>query len=205
MSVSRNPLALSILFGAILLAACGSDQTLRPLAADAVILAFGDSLTFGTGAGRSESYPSVLGNLTGRTVVNAGVPVEVSAKGLTRLPGLLERHQPDLVVLIHGSNDMLRRQSRSGTADNLRRMIALARESGADVVLLGVPAPGLILSTASFYEEVAESTGTPIDSNALADVLQYPSNKSDPVHPNGKGYRMLAEAVRALLAENGAL
>lgn len=205
MSVSRNPLALSILFGAILLAACGSDQTLRPLAADAVILAFGDSLTFGTGAGRSESYPSVLGNLTGRTVVNAGVPGEVSAKGLTRLPGLLERHQPDLVVLIHGSNDMLRRQSRSGTADNLRRMIALARESGADVVLLGVPAPGLILSTASFYEEVAESTGTPIDSNALADVLQYPSNKSDPVHPNGKGYRMLAEAVRALLAENGAL
>ncbi len=205
MSVSRNPLALSILFGAILLAACGSDQTLRPLAADAVILAFGDSLTFGTGAGRSESYPSVLGNLTGRTVVNAGVPGEVSAKGLTRLPGLLERHQPDLVVLIHGGNDMLRRQSRSGTADNLRRMIALARESGADVVLLGVPAPGLILSTASFYEEVAESTGTPIDSNALADVLQYPSNKSDPVHPNGKGYRMLAEAVRALLAENGAL
>ena len=205
MSVSRNPLALSILFGAILLAACGSDQTLRPLAADAVILAFGDSLTFGTGAGRSESYPSVLGNLTGRTVVNAGVPGEVSAKGLTRLPGLLERYQPDLVVLIHGGNDMLRRQSRSGTADNLRRMIALARESGADVVLLGVPAPGLILSTASFYEEVAESTGTPIDSNALADVLQYPSNKSDPVHPNGKGYRMLAEAVRALLAENGAL
>ena len=189
----------------LLLVGCGREEGLRPLAADAVILAFGDSLTFGTGAGRNESYPKVLERLTGRTVVNAGVPGEVTAKGLTRLPGLLGKHQPDLVVLIHGGNDMLRRHSRAQAANNLRSMIGLARNSGADAVLLGVPAPGLILSTASFYEEVAEETATPIDSDARAGILQYPSNKSDPVHPNGKGYRMLAGAVRELLTEHGAL
>lgn len=189
----------------LLLAGCGREAGLRPLGADAVILAFGDSLTFGTGAGRNESYPQVLADMTGRTVVNAGVPGEVTAKGLARLPGLLRQHQPDLVVLIHGGNDMLRRQSRARAADNLRGMVGLARDSGADVVLLGVPAPGLILSTAGFYEQVAEETGAPIDSDALADILQYSSNKSDPVHPNGKGYRMLAEAVRQLLTAHGAL
>ena len=193
------------LIALVLLGACGSDQALRPLATDAVILAFGDSLTFGTGAGRNESYPSVLGRMIGRTVVNAGVPGEVTATGLSRLPGLLQQHQPDLVVLIHGGNDMLRRQNRSHAADNLRSMIGLARDSGADVVLLGVPQPGLILRTATFYTDVAESTGTPLDGDVLADILQYTSNKSDPVQPNSRGCRMLAEAVRDLLADHDAL
>ena len=126
---------------------------------------------------------------------DAGVPGEVAATGLSRLPGLLQQHQPDLVVLIHGGNDMLRRQNRSHAADNLRSMIGLARDSGADVVLLGVPQPALILRTATFYTDVAESTGTPLDGDVLADILQYTSNKSDPVHPNSRGCRMLAEAV----------
>lgn len=189
----------------LLLAGCGGSQQLSPLPRDAVILAFGDSLTYGTGASRSSSYPSVLAQMTGYKVINAGVPGEVTAVGLQRLPGMLEAHDPDLVVLIHGGNDMLRRQNRAAAAKNIEAMIALIRERNAQVVMLGVPQPGLILSTADFYEQVAESTATPIDADALADILQYASNKSDTVHPNASGYRMLAEAVHELLEDNGAL
>ncbi len=184
---------------------CGGDKALSPLSKDAVILAFGDSLTFGTGATPSTSYPAVLAQKTGLQVINAGVPGEVSAAGLQRLPRLLQQHQPDLLVLIHGGNDLLRRQSRTKAASNLEAMIAMARSKGVQVVMVGVPKPGLILSVAEFYEQVADKTDTPIEPDAIADILQYPSNKADAVHPNAAGYRMLAEAVYDLLVDQGAI
>ncbi len=197
---------LTSVFCVALLVSCGGGGgDLTPLSSNATILAFGDSLTFGTGVHKNESYPSVLAERIGRTVINAGIPGEVSAKGLNRLPSLLKQHDPELVVLIHGGNDLLRRQSRSAAAGNLESMIGLAREHGADVVMLGVPQPGLVLSVAPFYEEVAEKMQVPFDGDAIPDILQYPANKSDAVHPNEKGYAMMAEAVIELLEDNGAL
>ena len=97
-------LLLAIIVG-VGLTACSSQPKLPSLANDAVIVAFGDSLTFGTGAEPTESYPAVLEKMIGRRVVNSGVSGEVTGDALLRLPEVLEREKPALLLLCHGGND----------------------------------------------------------------------------------------------------
>lgn len=195
-----------MLLAAVLLPACGEDPApLPPLAPGAVILAFGDSLTYGTGARDYQSYPAVLAKGTGRTVINAGMPGEETDKGLRRLLGLLDRHRPDLLILCHGGNDILRKRDAASTEANLREMIRLARERNVAVVMIAVPDIGLFLSPADFYEQIAADMQVPIENDILAEVLGENRYKSDYVHPNAAGYARLAEAVQALLAAHGAL
>jgi lysophospholipase L1-like esterase len=202
----RSLLHLTVIIALLLFsAACSRQPQLPPLAADATILAFGDSLTAGYGAGEGESYPAVLGRLTGRKVINAGIPGEVSAEGLLRLPETLEREKPALLVLCHGGNDLLRHQDQRQLADNLRKMVTLAREKGVPVLLVAVPSPDLSLQPPPLYAELAKEFDIPLDSKALARILGKSSLKSDHIHPNAAGYRTLAETLFSLLYKTGAL
>ena len=189
----------------LVLAGCTPPPELEPLAADAVVLAFGDSLTFGTGAGPGESYPEVLSGLIGRTVVNAGVPGEVSTDGLLRLPALLDREQPALLLLCHGGNDQLQRLDPARLADNLRAMIREARDRNIAVVLIAVPAPGLSLRPLPLYAGIADEFGLAADLETVADILGDRALKFDYIHPNAAGYRRLALAVADLLRAAGAV
>ena len=201
----QNVLLVSAWLLLLLLPACGQETRLPALPPSAVILAVGDSLTHGTGAAPQESYPAVLETLTGRRVVNAGVPGEESDAGLARLTRLLNQVKSDLVILGHGGNDILRGRDPARTESNLRQMAELARQHGASVVLLGVPSPSIFLGTHPLYERLAESLQIPLEEDALPDILGDGALKSDPLHPNAAGYRKLAEAVYDLLVEQGAL
>lgn len=194
-----------LLVAAMLLPACSKAPQLPLLASDASILAFGDSLTAGYGAGEAESYPAVLARLTGRVVVNAGVPGELSAAGLQRLPELLEREHPALLILCHGGNDLLARQDHQSIAGNLRSMLRIAVERGVPVLLVAVPSPDLSLKPPPFYEELSREFNIPIEQKGLAHILAKGSLKSDHVHPNAAGYRMLAEDLAKLLKKSGAV
>jgi len=186
-------------------AGCGEKPKLSRLPADAVILAFGDSLTFGTGATEAESYPAQLAEIVGRTVARAGVPGETSGAGLARLAQALEEHQPRLLLLIHGGNDFLRRLPKERAAANVREMVRLARVRGVEVVLIGTPEPGLTVTPPDFYAAIAREFSIPYEGSVIGEVLRDPGLKSDPVHPNAKGYRVIAERIAALLRESGAI
>jgi acyl-CoA thioesterase I len=189
-----------------LLLGCGEAITpLSSLPPGATVLAFGDSLTAGYGAPAGQSYPALLAERAVLKVENAGVSGELSAAGLQRLPGLLEQHRPQLVILCHGGNDLLRSTGIENARSNLLAMINLIQDSGAQVLLLGVPQPGIFLSTADFYNELAAQTGVAYLPELMTDVLSDNVLKSDAAHPNAAGYQIIAAGIQDYLFAAGAL
>ena len=190
----------------LLLTSCDSDdQKLTTLRPNDIILAFGDSLTSGVGTRPELSYPVHLSRFLARKVVNAGEPGEVSAEGARRLPGLLDQIKPELVIICHGGNDILRKLDREELRINLRRMYEAANQRDIDVIMIAVPQLGFGLEDINLYQELADELQIPLLQGALGKLLANNQFKSDPIHLNGQGYRKLAEAVADLLAENGAL
>jgi acyl-CoA hydrolase len=193
------------------LAACGRKPRLAALPAGAAVLALGDSITSGTGAAPQASYPAVLAGLTGWNVVNAGVPGDTSAGALARLPGLLQEHAPQLVLVSIGGNDFLRRLPVADTRANIRRIAEEAGRAGAQVVLVAIPeASALAAATRSLgdhplYEELASELKLPLHAGGWAEVLGDPALRSDPIHANAAGYQAFARGLASRLREVGLL
>jgi len=168
------------------------------------ILAFGDSLTYGYNARPEESYPSTLARLSAHTVINAGIPAETSYDGLRRLPALLENKQIKLMILFFGGNDIIQRLPKAQLKSNLKTMIHMAKEKEIDVLLISIPNIGLFgLSPLDLYEEVAEEENIPLLSGMMAEILADPSLKSDQIHPNAQGYKLMGEKVYETLKVQG--
>jgi lysophospholipase L1-like esterase len=202
--MSAPRLALLVLLAAVA-SGCGKPPQLAPLARDATVLAFGDSLTYGTGAAEAESYPAQRAGIIGRRVERAGVPGEVTSQALARLPGALEEHSPRLLLLMIGGNDFLRRLDKKQSEANVHAMVKLARDRGVDVVLIGTPEPGFTVTPPGFYANIAKEWRIPYEGGVIGEVLKDSSLKSDQIHPNARGYRVIAERLAALLRSSGAI
>ena len=197
--------AFILLLLVLLAGGCGERPKLERLPSDAIVLAFGDSLTFGTGAGEDESYPAQLESLIGRRVVRAGVPGEVTAQALARLPAALDEHAPRLLLLCIGGNDFLRRLGNQQAERNVREMVKLARSRGVAVLLIGTPEPGFTVTPPAFYSSIAKEFRLPYEEGIVGQVLKDASLKADPIHPNARGYRLIAERVADQLKRSGAI
>lgn len=191
--------ALSL--GLLLLMACDRGQIFHKLRPGSVIVAFGDSLTQGVGAAPGQGYPEQLEDLIARKVINAGVAGEVSAEGARRLPGVLDEYQPDLLILCHGGNDMLRQLGLKQLKANLRRMFEAANQRNIPVVMIPVPRPALLLKDADLYQELSKELNIPLVDDILAELLANREVKSDRVHLNAEGYRKLSWAIADKLHE----
>jgi len=187
------------------LSACGSKHELTQLSDASTVLAFGDSLTAGKGVAKDDAYPAKLAQMIGVDVVNAGISGETTEEGLLRLPAELEKHSPDLVILFEGGNDILRNYDLAQTKQNLDAMIDQIRQSGAEVVLVAVPRKSLFSGAAELYIELAEEHQIPLQKNIVAKLIKKPEMKSDSVHFNQAGYQAVAEALKDLLEDHGAV
>ena len=208
----RRWLAASLLAVALApLTACGrKTPRAQAVPAGATVLALGDSLTSGVGASSDTAYPAVLQQLTGWKVVNGGVSGDTSAQALARLPGLLQQHQPALVIVSIGGNDFLRRQTASDTRARVRQICEQARASGAQVLLVAVPELSLLaaagrLSDHALYEEIADELKIPLHRKGWSAVLADARLRSDQIHANATGYAQFAQGLVETLRDTGLL
>lgn len=203
--MKNKRITILLLLSSFIFVSCSEDTPqFTSLPDNATILAFGDSLTAGKGVNRNASYPAILQQLSHTKVINAGISGEVSANGLKRLPALLKKHQPDLVIICHGGNDILRHYNLSRTKINIIKMIELAKSYNAQVLLVAVPKPNLLISPADLYFEVARKTNTILNADTLSAVLRDRNLKSDTYHPNKSGYALIAKRIFAQLSNLGA-
>ena len=195
---------------ALVLAACGKRTpgaaALKP---GATVLALGDSLTAGHGAGPDDAWPNKLSQLTGWAVVNEGLNGDTSLGALQRLEGLLAANRYDAILVGIGGNDMLRGMPPRSTIDNLTAIVRQARAHTPHVGVIATPAPEPMraaigsLSDALFYEEVAKAEQALLIPKVYARVLSDAALRSDRIHANAQGYAQVAQQVAQQLQAAG--
>ena len=181
----------------IALLGCGGDSfdSVRNLgSANEAIVCFGDSLTEGVGANPGEDYPSVLSRELALPVSNHGRRGDTTAQALARLSEVLERN-PRLVIVLLGGNDFLRQVPRAETRKNLAEVVRRIQAQGAMVAIAGMQLGILTDEFSAIYEETAKQLGAYYIPQVMQGILTDPKLKSDPIHPNGAGYRLIAQRI----------
>jgi lysophospholipase L1-like esterase len=157
------------------------------------IVCFGDSLTEGVGAEAGESYPDQLERRIGRPVVNAGVSGDTTGSALARLDSDVLARDPRIVLITLGGNDLMQGVPPEEALANLERIVESIHGRGALVVVGGVSLSLVDRGYGGVYEELRERTGCLVIGNVLDDIIGRPALMSDRIHPNGKGYAVMAE------------
>jgi len=156
------------------------------------IVAFGDSLTYGTGAPNDQSYPMQLSQLIGEEVINLGVPGDTSANALIRVTDVLAKN-PRIVILTIGGNDLKNGIEKKIAFKNIKNIITALQDNGALVIIGGIDIPLFGRGFGSGYRNLAKDTGSLLVPNVLKDIIGKPELMSDSIHPNSKGYQIMAE------------
>jgi acyl-CoA thioesterase-1 len=181
------------------------------MTAGQTIVVVGDSLSSGYGLTAEQSWVNLLTTRLqeqgyGYEVVNASIAGDTSAGGLARLPRLLERHDPSIVVLELGGNDGLRGHPVAQLRTNLEAMIELSQDAGARVVLAGIQIPpnyggAYTHALSAVYPELAEEFDVPLVPFLLEGVaLRGDLMQQDRIHPNASGQKIILENVWQVLS-----
>jgi len=170
------------------------------------IVVLGDSLSAAYGIAPQKGWVNLLqqrlDNGSHRyRVINASISGETSAGGVSRLPRLLAKHQPQIVIIALGANDGLRGLSLNTMQNNLAQMIDQARQAHAKVLLVGMQLPpnyGQQFSQLFFgsFEKLAAEKGTAYAPFLLAGVASDKNLfQADGLHPLAETQPVMLENV----------
>ncbi len=199
----RVPLITALLALLTLVPAITSGQTL---------LLLGDSLSAGYGLSQSPGWPELLRprlEARGWQLVNASISGETSAGGLSRLPALLERHRPDLVLIELGANDGLRGLPPQLLRQNLTGMIEQVQNASGEVILAQMQLPpNYGQSYTRLFADTFIETGLQHGIPLLPFLLEGVAGRSeliqaDGLHPNDAAQPLIAENVWLFLESEG--
>lgn len=218
--VAARSIHIAIFFG--LLALCSTLQAQPEATASnragtgPIVLVLGDSLSAAYGIPRESGWVALLQqklatqNLpNGKvgSVVNASISGETTDGGLARLPALLQKHRPDIVVIELGANDGLRGFQIRRLRDNLEQLIQLSRAANARVLLVGIKIPpnyGLRY-TSDFHESftlLAKQYDVPLVPFLLEGVATDPAlMQDDRLHPRAEAQPKILETVWPYLSK----
>ncbi|MDP2005456.1 MAG: arylesterase [Rubrivivax sp.] len=190
-----------------LLAAAAAQGASARLAPPPRVLVVGDSLSAEYGLARGSGWVALLETRLARegvaaSVINASISGDTTSGGRARLPALLSRHQPQVVVIELGGNDALRGLPLASTEANLRAMAKAAKAAGARVLIAGMAVPpnyGRKYGDdfIALFATVAKAEGTALVPFLLAGVADVPDAEAlfqpDRIHPKAEAHpRLLA-------------
>jgi acyl-CoA thioesterase I len=159
------------------------------------IVCFGDSITRGKGVDPSESYPAALAKITSVPVVNAGINGDITPEGLKRLKSDVLDNDPLLVVIEFGGNDYLNKVPLEETIRNIEEMIKIIQAHGAMVAIVDISNVLFMGEYRQEFQRLSNKYRTIFIPRILEDIVSNENLKSDAIHPNAKGYTIIAYRV----------
>lgn len=172
-----------------------------------VILVLGDSLSAGYGLDAGQGWVHLLEQKLKsqdmrHEVVNASISGETTAGGLARLPALLQRHRPDVVLVELGANDGLRALPVRTMRSNLEQIVDKSARAGATSVLfeMRIPenyGPEYTVAFTRAFTDVAKARSVPLVPFWLATIATDNSRwfQDDGIHPNALAQQQMLDAV----------
>jgi acyl-CoA thioesterase I len=182
-----------------LVLARGSEPA-RPTSGDRIV-AFGDSLVQGVGASPGRDIVSLLSRRLGVPIINAGRSGDTTGAALARLDSAVLSRDPRIVIVLLGGNDILRRVPRARMFENLDTIVTRIRARGAAVILVSIEIGFGTGSDGRAYEALAERTSSALVPDVLDGVFGRQALMADGIHPNDRGYEIVADRIEPALRE----
>lgn len=155
----------------------------------------------GRGATPGRDFVSVLAKRIGMPIVNAGRSGDTTGSALARLNQDVLARNPRVVIVLLGGNDFLRRIPRAETFKNLTAIAERIRGRGAAVVVVGVSDGFFTDSHREDYQQVARRTSAALVPDILDGIIGHGDRMSDSIHPNDRGYQMMADRIEPVLRD----
>lgn len=184
-----------LIFGLIGLAGCAKREIKNINSAGKNIICFGDSITFGYGVNPGEDYPSALAKILHQPVINAGIDGDTTIEALRRLEGDVLEREPYLVIVEFCGNDFLRKIPQETTINNVGEIIEQIQAKGAMAAIVDISAGMFLAEYRSAFSRMAQGKGAIFIPAVLNGIITNPNMKSDFLHPNSLGYKLIAQRV----------